>query len=455
MNKSYLRYVEIFIIVASFAFGTWIRWANLFNLGFVFDTLYFLYEWGKNVNEMGFIDFWTHYQGFIDYTPGSMYLLGLVSWFTERFGTSAHSFITGLKIVNWIADISLALTAGWVAHTIIGLPTRKTVLVASFIYAVPTLWFVSAIIGQVDPWVTTTAVMGVVMLEKARRSGSGSLWLMCSGFMLAASLWTKLTTVLFLPPIALYLLSLPKHRDRALWISSFLIGGAMILVVPAITNWSRLIDVLLIPSTRIDRISNGGNSLWFLFNLTGTANQPLLTIANVAISIKQAAIGLYACFSIAAVIVYLRKKIRLKHPLKLFAETLSLTDLFVILTIHGLIYFVFMTRVTARYEACAVVCGIFAAMMLLRHPGRKAWWLWTLLLNIAYVLNLISGYAWWGYTEPLWPSSIVESMSVDLGYVAAILNIVSLTGLMIWITRYPSVHITSEESEKRVVSAIQ
>ena len=64
---------------------------------------------GKNSYEMCFFNFWRDYKEYLDYLPGSIYLLHSLYFFTNLIGGGEQTFVSILKIFNFLADIGFAI----------------------------------------------------------------------------------------------------------------------------------------------------------------------------------------------------------------------------------------------------------------------------------------------------------------------------------------------------------
>jgi len=152
----------IFVITSSI-----IRFQNLWNLGFVFDTTETQYEWGKNAFEMGIPEFYKSYDGFFDYLPGNLLFLYFVRFFSFIFGSNEFAFVTTLKLFAWGIEIFLAFWLFKLSKSIFK-QNYTPFFLASLSLILPSLFFVSSIWGQNDSIVIILSMLSLFFALKSR-----------------------------------------------------------------------------------------------------------------------------------------------------------------------------------------------------------------------------------------------------------------------------------------------
>ena len=108
--------VSHILCLGSLVLGSYIRYDNLHNLGYIDDTVNTQFVWAKSAWEMGLTNFWSSYQGFYDYQPGALLLLYILMAVSATFGGAPEAFVFALKVFNWVTDVGLSLVLMWAAY---------------------------------------------------------------------------------------------------------------------------------------------------------------------------------------------------------------------------------------------------------------------------------------------------------------------------------------------------
>ena len=345
-DKRLLLWVGVCLVV-----GTAIRLANLFHLGFVFDTTETQHTWAMFANQMGLFNFWKNYAGPFDYAPGSLLLLmgikAVASWFSQ----SAVAFVAGIKLLNWAADMSIAWCAYWLARRS-GNPQRG-IMVAALVYILPSLWFVSSVWGQIDSPVMAMVLWSVVLLhDGVSRAQPGKFWqnrVFWSGVLWAIAYWIKMQAVLILPVFILIYLS-QQARTKVRWHITGILAVCVPMLVVFMTNPIRLVVVMAGIFGRSNDIAGGSATFWPLIGVTGTADHSI--IAGLGLSVNHLALVIYGVVmlfvlaKIYGVQMTLQKSFR-KHMQDWHDKLLELPNLskiILVMTLSSAVYYLFFPK---------------------------------------------------------------------------------------------------------------
>ncbi len=155
------------IFFSSIFLGSLVRFFGLFNTGFYFDMVETQYTWGRESFEMGgFLIFWRDYpiNLHFDYPIFSLIYENILYILSYPFGGTKEVFVAYIKIVNWIVEILLIFFISLIGKNLGHLNNNQNIILASFLYLVPSLWFVSGIWGQNDTLITIFAFVVVFLL---------------------------------------------------------------------------------------------------------------------------------------------------------------------------------------------------------------------------------------------------------------------------------------------------
>lgn len=203
--------ISIFIVIL---LGSWIRFFNLFNLGFYFDLVETQYEWGKSALEMGIVGFWANYPAdkLMDYPVVSIIYEYCLAAIVSVWNLNPNNFVILLKLCNWMFEILAIFTVCFLIPKHVLKLKKFTVanyLVAGLIYILPSFWFVSAVWGQNDILLATISILSIFLLYLGKEYPNRvwyknyHLW---SGLLLALGIWIKQQPLLMLPIIFLFYL---------------------------------------------------------------------------------------------------------------------------------------------------------------------------------------------------------------------------------------------------------
>lgn len=417
------------LIAGCIAFGSVIRYVNLFNLGFTFDMVATQYQWGKNGFEMGYFSFWRDYKGFFDYTSLSLLFEILVYWISLIGGGSAQAFVTTLKLVNWLVDILFCYGVWRVVDSQNFLDEshqKKLYACLALLYASPVLWFISAVWGQND---TLIVLGGLIAIYLARHK---QYWR--SALVFTITFWIKQQVILIIPTLAIVILT-QQHSEQtfskkvylkvylrivAVYVLVFL-GISLFLYTPlAFLDLNRAGNSAFAAFLREDRIGFGASTFWTLVNIAGKGSQPLF----------------FLTVTIWGYIIFLLCTVFVGHLMVQKKQQITWLDLSVFTTVCTSSYFLFVTKMHSRYLHFGVLWACISLVFLLKNNLQKdatqriqvvQWITGMVVMFTGYTLNQIGSFAVtsvWGFDnpDPSWVRWVFYQFPVDVGWLAALLN---------------------------------
>ena len=400
-------------ILGAGIFGTFVRWQNLFHTGFVFDTVYTQYTWGKAAVEMGFVDFWKFYTDYLDYLPGAIYFDMAVYTLSSYWNSSAETFVTVLKAINWLIEIALSILVVLFARK--HLRIAHAVALGLVIYVLPSVWFISGVWGQIDTLVALLSAMSVILLAYSTTSNTTNktvLLSLCAGVMYGVAVWVKMQPVLLVPVIVLFFISLRNKYIILPYSLGLVAASVAIMLVPFQISPLRTMYVVSAPFWREQVISRSAASFWTLLNITEQDFFNKQFHSDMAYTIiSRAGLFLYALFSYLGVLIALRDSSHsiihlLRSPVtviqSVLAKPLTILQLLFITTISTSAYFQFMPKMYARYLLISIVFAVFLVALERNNKKRTGYFLGLILMSLGNFINVVGVYDWWGYTHPGW-----------------------------------------------------
>lgn len=433
MHNKLINAIKVLIVLLLVGGGTLIRGQNLFHSGFYFDTVTCFHAWGQAALDMGFTNFWANYNEYFDYLPGAVSLLMAVKWVALWFGESAAVFVGVLKMLNWGFDL---LFIGLVAGLMARFQRRSFIdlaLVSSFVYLLPSFWFVSTVWGQIDGMVVVMSIMALTMLFLAMKTSlyRSIGWAIFAGGLIAISFWIKMQAILFIPSILLVLLSFRRIDVFKYYSLSGFVTTLLIAIVPLNANAIRFFANLAQPFLRENTVSRSADTLWTLLGLQKRTSDYVFVINEQGyLTIGMLALILFGLVGLYALTPFLSLRInKLRAGFKnifqdLLPRKVSLFEVYLFTTLITLSYFVLMPRMYERYLMAATMSIWFAFATAKTRIVQR--WLFVLgtVLSVGHFVNLIMVYNWWQPdATPSWVGEIVNAFQFDANNFAALLNV--------------------------------
>jgi len=198
-------------IILLFCFAMYFRVDGLYHLGFVFDTVTTQYSWGQAALDLGFGPFWVLYRGFFDYLPGALFFLMSLAAFSKVLdpiipGGGDYSFVFILKFFNSVADLVFVILIYLLATRKAKLNRGNALLFSAFVFALPSLWFVSSVWGQFDTFVVLFGIGSIILFYKSLSQPKAAFWrsyAFWSGILFGLGFWIKIQIIILLPVLLL------------------------------------------------------------------------------------------------------------------------------------------------------------------------------------------------------------------------------------------------------------
>ncbi len=200
--------------------GSYVRYINLNNFGYYYDTISTQYSWAKSGFEMSYFGFWKNYPDFFDYLPFSLIYEIFIYSIAKVFGGGEVAYIHVLKSFNWLSELILTFfTIYVVLKEVEKLQKLKQETInwifnlGSIIYIAPSLWFVTALWGQIDsliPLITWISIYLLYLGHENQGRAQVPFYRDClfwSGIIFGIAFWTKQQSVLTLPVLFIFYLS--------------------------------------------------------------------------------------------------------------------------------------------------------------------------------------------------------------------------------------------------------
>lgn len=161
--------------------------------GFQFDMGAW-FAWALRINQVGIPNFYSD-QIWTNYTPGYLYILGLLGFIKSVFNVSDGTFALVLKFPSIIAEVILGAFIYW---QVAKKSTAWAMVAATVILFNPAFIFNSAVWGQIDGLFSLMLLLSVYFLNKKR--------LILSSLFLGFGFLIKPQTIALLPLFALLLI---------------------------------------------------------------------------------------------------------------------------------------------------------------------------------------------------------------------------------------------------------
>jgi len=426
------HWIKIWMLVTAII-GSLVRFQNLFNLGFVYDTVTTQYDWAQHAINDGFVSFWKNYKENLDYVPGSLYLLMILDYIARLFGNTAHEFVIVLKSFLWIVEVIFAFILYKIARRYAGMSKSYAAFLGGLVYILPSLWFVSAVWGQMDSLTVVLSLFAVVALYKAEKRKSKKI-AFTAGLLFGIALLTKMQAILLIPLFILFHLTTRKAYLWGYQLLGLLVSAAVILVVPLLANADRTGSVLAMPFLRYNSITNGGATFWSLMGMRGSGDTPLFLIGSTGISVSKMGFLIYAVlmfvmckqyFGWKIIHIIKSRKFRLRE---LFWRKFSFLDFSLLMTVSSGMYFMFLTKMHSRYLHMSVLFSLITMAALGKRYGYKKWFGFVILMTLSYTLNQFDVFGT-NNPEQRWVVQFLAHIRFDPFITASLFNLLSLVGM--------------------------
>lgn len=439
------------LVILVIVLGTIIRFVNLSNLGFAYDTV-MQYTWAQAGLKMGYYEFWRGYTEFFDYLPGSLLLLMLLKTISNIFGGSAEAFVTILKSFNWICDVALILLTLYIAAKYAKYSPKKLFLLGSLMYIIPSLWFVSSVWGQMDTFVILLVLISSLLLYEREQQNTDNRQdqksfykdlAFLSGLILGIGFWIKMQTILTFPILFVYHASLHNSKVWKRQVFGFLISTVLIIAIPAVSNIMKLASVSVQPFARADNVSNGAATFWSLVGMTGKGSDKLFEFFGVGPSVTISGLIIYIVLMLSIYMKMINRNLfeMLKSfsfsktfMQRLFPERLSFVNFVFLSLLNSSLYFMFFTKMHSRYLHMGIIFSFLALACLKAEKAARFWVLSVVILSLSYFINQVGVYAAWN-NNPAWVNSLLSSIKANP---SPFLSTMSLT--IIYILVWKSFH---------------
>jgi hypothetical protein len=421
---------------------------NFRHPGFYFDTVATQYEWAKNATEMGFYNFWKHYTGFFDYLPGSLYFLMALEYLAKFVGGSYMTFIFFLKSFNFLTEIIFTILVIFVAQKYGKVDNKKAYSFGMLAFALPGMWFISDVWGQIDTFVVLINFIAILLLYRGEETTKNK-WVLISGLVWGLAIWVKWQSLMLLPIYALYHLSKRDMKSFIHQFSGVIISSFLILIIPLISNVERVKEVILLPFTKETIVSRFASTFWRLIGIDGSVSDKVVSIGNFSLTVEAASSIIFIILMLVLVKKFYKFKFfnndsKLKRAFtflfsrkqgvleSIFSKKLTFTDFILLATINCSVYFMFATKMHSRYLHLGLLLSIISIAAIGTMKGYKTWIYLAIILNFSYSLNQLYVIAI-NYKYISWVNLIYKVFSFDLLYFASLVNFIAILGMYIWV----------------------
>ncbi len=239
----WLKISPFLLFLLFLGIGTFFRLYNLVGYGFYFDTVETQFTWGQYAFDNGLIGFWSNYEGFFDYLPGSIlllyFLVSLSKLVSVFFSSEVLGFVVTLKLFNWLSDL-LFVYLIYKFSNFSGKGKFFSLNFAGLVYSLPSFWFISGVWGQFDTLIALSCLLSGLFLYSRSKSFYGLLgnhlilqkirpiisYSIVSGLIWSMGLWIKLQPLMILPILLITFVRDNSLKTVSLKISMlFGIGG--------------------------------------------------------------------------------------------------------------------------------------------------------------------------------------------------------------------------------------
>lgn len=429
--------IGLFFLLA-LIIGTWIRYVNLFDLGFYFDTIETQYDWATTANSNGILKFWREFEGFFDYLPGALYLLTSIKWLSQFIGNDPSAFVLLLKLFNWIADISLIVLIAYVGKKYGNYTKLQLQILSGTLYLLPALWFVGGVWGQIDTFIVFLILLSIVLLfrEKETDHISSPFYKspgFYSGIILGIGLWIKLQVLLIIPVLILFYCIVRKRNIFLKQIFGFFIASVVIILPPLIINAHRLGQNLIQPYMRDDDVSKRAATLWGLLGFTDKGSDPIVIFGDHALTVATTGMILYTIAMLIFVIRFQRLSFRSFPKLqKIFPKDMTFFDFALVFAISSSLYFMLFTKMHSRYLHIGLLFAIVAGVALKYKKRAISLFIISIILSLSYTYNHMYVYIIDDMPRTEWINTIYELYKGDHFLTISFINILCIIGLFVW-----------------------
>lgn len=331
------------------------------------------FAWAVRLNEVGFARFYSD-AVWTNYTPGFLYILGILGFFKSLFSVNSELFFIMLKLPAIIAEIFLGIFI--YKQFVKKSPTWATVAAVIILFN-PVFIFNSSIWGQIDGLLSLMLVLSVYFLIQKKLILSSLFWglaflikpqsialLPIFALFLIKNLSLKnLLKVIVPAPVTIFLLSLPFFIDRPLGI---------------INLFSKM-------------VSDYSYTSLFAYNLWGIVGfwiKDNITWNN--LTYQSCGYILLAVYWTTIIYFYLKKKL----------------SLYALAALATLSFFFLPTRVHERYLYPALVFLVITATQL----KSKILTMLTIILSLLHLLNLYQVYVYYNEIYSNLPEVLYNSI---------------------------------------------
>jgi len=470
----WLYVIYILAIVA----GVVIRWSDLGHPGFFYDTVATQYDWARAAGEQGAWGMWRGYEGFLDYLPGSIVLIGVLHNLSQTFAPGIESFVFILKLFNALGDFFLALLLFFLSIRFVP-NLHNRIWIQIIVLVTPALWTVSTLWGQFDIWSINLSLLCWLLLafgtQKKHWIWSGILLLLAMSFkmqfilllpLILFTLWQKTHTISYkllgwivaiiilcglliisgftvvstawlvpLPFLASILIAYliwrksPRDNITARWFGiSFWLALSTYFLFFLTANFERFFSSYGTFFIRGDALTSSAANIWNILGITGSASQHLLEHPVVTARSFSTIVLLFIG------ILVISKLISFKNITQ-GLRTLSIPVQIWGVTLVTIAYYFFSANMHERY----LHTGVVMSLVLLSVSSFKFWHIatQTILLHLAYTLNIITVYYYFSSSSlggghniaPPWMTAFFSNLTVDLTLVGATIIVLVLYGL--------------------------
>ena len=232
-----------------------------------------------------------------------------------------------------------------------------------------------------------------------------------AGYIYAIGICKKLTAIQVLPFILLLLIRAFNFRKFIGVILGFALMSFVILITPFMANSSRLNDMIFQPELKEDSINRGVATFWPLVDVDGKGkSRIILEYQEYRVSVQDFALHIW----LLIIGIFVLKEGNYLRNIRNFGflkEKLSPFNIFSLITISSMTYYLFFTKMHSRYMHTAI---IFSIAMLVSYYGKSAFvkfFYIVVLLNLSYFLNQMYIL---GNPEIAWVRSFLDILKLNI-----------------------------------------
>lgn len=317
------------------------------------------FAWAQRLNQLGFANFYSD-QIWTNYTPGFLYLLGLLGWIKNLLQINDSLFYLVLKLPSILAEMTLAV---FIYQWFINKSKTWAKIALMAILFNPAFIFNSAVWGQIDGLFSLALVLSIYFLMQQR--------FIFSSIFLALGLLIKPQAIFLLPVFGLYLLKNFSLKNF-FQLSLPLIFTTFLISLPFFPNlpFTGLINLIY------KMLGDYPLSSLYAYNFWGISGF-WINDSNLwnGLTLKTWGYLLYIFYWIMIIFLYFEKKI----------------SLYSLATLATLGFFFLPTRVHERYLYPAISFLILTAVTL----KSRLLLILTVCLSLIHFLNLYYVYVYY------------------------------------------------------------